>query len=165
MNDQQLPRTMRLRIIVVAVSAGLLALVMLPLEIAAMASRRDDLGLIAAVFGLGLGIPALFGVLMWWQVRRYRRNPEVRRRQPNGPAARILLFGSILAVLLGNLTRGVSGIEGWGGWAIGLCVVVIAMFLVVGLARRHDPRIHYFRRPDPLPEGQEPEDDSPPPPW
>lgn len=165
MDHQGLPRTMRLRVIVVAVSAGLLALLMLPLEILAVTSHREDLGLLAAAFGLGLGVPILFGLLMWWQVRRYRRNPEVRRRQPNGRAGRVLLFGNLVAVVLGSLARGISGIEGWGGWAVGLCVVLIASFLVVRIARHYDPRIHYFRRPDPLPAGEEPRDEPSRPSW
>ncbi len=161
MNREPLPRIMRVRVVVVAVCTGLLALLVLPLEILAL-QRGGSIGQIAPIFGIGLGIPVLFGLVMWWQVRRYRSNPEIRRRQPNGAAMRVLMVGNWLSVALAMLARGVSGVQGWGGWAIGLGVLLTASVIVYSVAKRYDPRLHYFRRTDPLPEGKEP-DDLPPP--
>lgn len=161
MNREPLPRIMRIRIAVVAICSGLLALLVLPLAIIAL-QRGDSIGQLAPLFGIGLGIPVLFSLLMWWQVRRYRRSPEFRRRQPNGAAARVLMIGNMLILAVAMVARGVSGVEGWGGWAIGLGVVVTGSVIVYSIAKRYDPRLHYFRRPDPLPEGQEPEDLPPP---
>jgi hypothetical protein len=39
-----------------------------------------------------------------------------------------------------------------------ISAILIGSFLSLYIARRYDPRIHHFRRPDPLPDGQEPED-------
>lgn len=161
MTRERLPRIMRIRVAVVAGCSALLFLFVLPLEILAVRSG-DSLPKIAPLFGIGVGIPVLFGLLMWWQVHRYRNNPEVRRRQPNGAAMRVYLVGNMLGVILASVARDVSGNEGWGGWAIALGVIVLASLVTFRLAKRHDPRLHYFRRPDPLPPGHEPEDLPPP---
>jgi hypothetical protein len=165
MQNVPLSGAMRTRVIVVAVSVGILALVMLPLEILAVTSEHRDAGEIAFAFGVGIGLPLVFGALTWWGVRRWRRNPDLRRRQPNGPASRVLLFGNLITLTLANFARSLSGLEGWKGWALGLAVVVVGAVGVFLIARRLDPRLNYFRRPDPLPEGQEPEDNKAPAPW
>ena len=156
MGHPPLSGTMRIRVIIAAISAGALVLLMLPLEIMTIV-RGGGAGDIALIFAIGLALPALFLALMWWQVRRWRRNPEIRRRQPNKPAARIILFGNLLVLTIGNIARGVSGVKGWAGWAIGLGVVMVGAVIVFLMAKKQDRRLHFFRRPDPMPEGQEPE--------
>jgi hypothetical protein len=165
MNRQPLTRTLRIRVIIVAVGAVLLALLMLPLEIATLTAGDATSEDIALVFAMGVGLPALFALLMWWQVHRFRSSPELQRRQPNGPAARIMLFGNLAVLVLGMLVATLSGVEGWRGWVLGLVVVVVGSFVVVRFARSRDPRVHYFRRTDPMPEGQEPDDGPSTPTW
>jgi hypothetical protein len=165
MDGQPLPHALRLRIIVGGVCAAVVFLLFVPIEIAAVTSHRHDIGGLATAFGIGVGVPVAFAALMWWRARQYRRNPEVRRRQLNGPAARTVLFGNLIVIVLANIARGASGVPGWGGFLNGLAVLVVGSFVVLRIAKRQDPRAHYFRRPDPLPEGQTPEDDRPPAPW
>lgn len=163
MERQPLPRTLRLRIIVVAVSSTLLVLLFIPFEVLAVTKPRGGTEEVVTAFAVGVGLPILFALLMWRQVRRYRRDPGVRRRQPNGPAARTILFGNLVSILVAMTTNGLVG--GWQGWLVGLAVLLACSFIVLRIAKRQDPRIHYFRRPDPLPPGQEPDDARPPAPW
>jgi hypothetical protein len=162
MGDPTLTGTMRIRVVIVAVSGTLLALVLLPLEIMTIVNGGTA-GQIAFAFGVGVVLPALAAALMWWQVRRWRHNPEIRRRQPRKAAARVLLFGNLGVVILVSLLRDGWGMNSWQGWGITLVVFTVGAGGVWLVAKRLDPRLHFFRRPDPLPPGQEPEGPAPKP--
>lgn len=158
MGGQPLPRSVRDRIVYGSIAMGALVLLTLPLEIVAVTSGRAGPGEIAGLFAIGVGLPLVFGLLLWWMVRRIRRDPELRRRQLNSAATRVILAGNFGALLLGNLARGASGVGGGGGWAIGLGVTLLVSCIVVLVAKRFDPRIRFFRRPEPVPEDPEPEE-------
>lgn len=163
MDRQSLPQSLRIRIIGMAVCAGVLVLICVPLGIGVIRSPHHAAGAIAFVFGIGVGLPLLAGLAMWWQVRRYRRDPDYRRRQPNGPASRVLQGGHLLAVVLGIVTQGL--VDGWIGWLLGLGVVLVVSFLTFRIAKQRDPRIRYLRRPLPASEPQEREDSTARKPW
>jgi hypothetical protein len=160
---QLLPQSMRIRIIVVAVSAGLLVLICVPLAIGVFRLSHHARGALAFVFALGVGAPLLAGLAMWWQVRSYRRDPDYRRRQPNRPASRVLQGGNLLALVLGILAQGL--VHGWIGWLLGLGVVLVVSFVTFRIARQRDPTIRYLRRPQPSAQPEEPEDSPSPEPW
>jgi type IV secretory pathway TrbD component len=160
---QSLPQSLRLRIIVMAVSSGLLLLICVPLAVAVIRSPHHADGAVAFVFGLGVGLPLLAGLAMWWKVRRFRRDPGYRRRRPNGPASQALQGGNLLALVLGIVTQGL--VRGWIGWLLGLGVVLVVSFVTFRIAKQRDPRIRYLRRPRRSQEVQEPEDSPPLTPW
>jgi hypothetical protein len=160
---QSLPQSLRRRIIVVAVSAGLLVLICVPLGIGVIRSPHHGVSALAFVVGLGVGLPVLAGLAMWWQVRRYRRDPDYPRRQPNGPASRILQGGNLVALVLGIVTQGL--VDGWIGWVLGLSVVLVVSFATFRIAKQRDPKIRYLRRPQPSEKPQEPDDSPTPNAW
>ena len=156
-----LPRTLRLRVGIALGSSALLFLLTLPLLVLGLTSDPPATGLVWTSIVVGVVLPAVFGSLMWWQVRRWRRDPLLRRRQLDGSTQRLLLFGNLAVLVLGQVVRGLSGLSFWPGLTLGLVVVLVGAFLVTWIAKRRDPRVRFFGRPDPLPEGQEP-DDGPP---
>ena len=164
MGSQPLPREMRMRVVMVAICAAVLVLLGLPLEVVAVRSSVG-VGDLAFVFGIGVALPVAFGALMWWQVRRYRNNPQVRRRQLNDRAARTKLWGNVAVVLMASVAREVAPVTGLNGLLTGLVVALIGAVAVHLVVRRLDPRARFWRRPDPLPEGQEPEVEPAPKPW
>ena len=67
-----------------------------------------------------------------------------------------MLTGFLLAYMLGNVVSAVLGVDGWAKVLVVLAVALIASVPVTMLAKRFDPRVHWFRRPEPLsPEEEE----------
>lgn len=151
MGHPPLSKQMRTRVTVVIVCSALLVLLMLPLAVLSIA-RGDDHGRTAWIMAIGLGLPAVFGAVMWWGVRRWRADPEVRRREPNRAASRILLLGNLGVFIAGDLVRRLVGGPSWLAWLAAGLVFLVGALVVFYAAKRQDPRLHFFRRPDPLPE-------------
>ncbi|MGN6251265.1 MAG: hypothetical protein ACTHNS_05565 [Marmoricola sp.] len=165
MDRTPLPRSVRQRALGGGVGVAVLALLFVPLEIATVTSDRAGAGLRVSVFVIGIGLPAVLGLLIWRQVRRLRSDPDLLRRQPNRAATRVLRYGNMGVLVIALASRHLVGTGGWKTWVVFGGVALVGSVLVVRWARHYDPRIHYFRRPDPLPEGQEPDEGPAPPPW
>lgn len=157
--SRPLPRSVRTRLRIGAVSAGLLLVMMVALVIGAVANGKTGPSDVAG-FALLLGIPVVLLLLLWWQAHRLRTNDVLRRRLPNPKASKVMLWGNLSGLVVANLVRGV--ISGWEGLVAGLVLVVVWAFVVTRIARRHDPRVHFLRRPDPAPEGEDPADEPEP---
>jgi type IV secretory pathway TrbD component len=155
MPNSSLPPVWRTRIITVAVSSGVLVLIGCTLGVLAVV-RGDGVGALLG-FGIGLALPAFFGGLMWLQVRRYRRNPDFRRRQPNAAASKLGLVGNLVVFVFAGVVTSLLGLHGWAYFLTLFGIAVVGGTAVFIAAKQQDPRLHYFRRPDPLPEGQEPD--------
>jgi hypothetical protein len=55
------------------------------------------------------------------------------------------------------VTRAVLDADGWAAAVLIIIVVGVIVFVpAFMLARRFDPRVHWFRRPDPAPEENHP---------
>lgn len=151
MGDPPLSKQMRARVTIVIVCSALLVLLMLPLAVASI-TRGDDHGRTVGILAIGLGIPAAFGAVMWWAVRRWRADPDLRRREPNQAASRILLLGNLGVFLASDLVRRLLGGPEWLAWVVAATLFITGALVVFYFAKRRDPRLHLFRRTDPHPE-------------
>jgi len=95
-------------------------------------------------------IAGLMGLTAWWLVRRVRRNPDFRRRQLNGRAQVTVMVGVLVAITAGNVAKAALGVDGWAGLLVMLPTGLIVLVPVMLLAKRFDPRVRWFRRPEPL---------------
>jgi MFS family permease len=155
---ERLPEGTRVAIIFGCVVAGICTLGALVLAILAALdpdTKRPGLAILLTLAPFAL-ILAVMGLAGWLVVRRIRRNPDLRRRQLNGRAQATMLTGFLLAYTLGNVASAVLGVDGWAQTLVVVAVALIAYLPVIMLAKRFDPRLHWFRRPDPLsPEEEE----------
>jgi MFS family permease len=168
MGDRHLPQGTRVQLRFLAVVAGLTTLGALVLgTLAAFASNTTNPALAFLVtVAPFVVILALMGLAAWLVVRRVHRSPDFRRRQLNGRAQATLSVGFLSAYVVASLAKAVLGIEGWAGITLVVALGAVLFMPVILLARRFDPRVHWFRRPEPGPDDEEPSD--PPPrqrPW
>ena len=70
--------------------------------------------------------------------------------------ARTKTWGYLVVVVVATLTRQVAPVAGINGLLAGLLVVVFGAVAVHLVVRRLDPTARFWRRPDPLPDAQEP---------
>jgi hypothetical protein len=67
-----------------------------------------------------------------------------------------MLIGFLLAYTLGNVVSAVLGVDGGAQFLVVIAVGLILSVPVIMLAKRLAPRVHWFRRPEPLsPEEEE----------
>jgi FtsH-binding integral membrane protein len=156
MADRHLPQGTRVQLTFLAVLAGLTTLgaVVLGTLAAAGSDSSPALAFLVTVAPFVI-ILALMGLAAWLLVRRIRRSPDFRRRQLNGRAQATLSVGFLGAYLVASLVKAVLGIEGWAGVALVVLVGTALFMPVVLLARRFDPRVHWFRRSEPGPDEDE----------
>ena len=152
MAGERLPEGTRVAIIFIGVVAGIGTMATAALAILAALdgdTERPGLAILLTLAPFVL-ILAVMGLAGWLLVRRVRRNPDFRRRQLNGRAQATLLTGFLLAYILGNVVSALLGIDGGAEFLVVIGVGLIAYVPVIMLAKRFDPRVHWFRRPEPL---------------
>src|SRR5262245_16192121 len=158
MAGERLPEGTRVAIVFGCVVAGICTLAALALAVMAAVdpdTEHPGLAILATLAPFAV-ILAVMGLVGWLVVRRVRRNPELRRRQLNGRAQATMLTGFLLAYVLGNVASAVLGVDGGAQFLVVIAVVTIVYLPVIMLAKRFDPRVHWFRRPEPLtPEEEE----------
>ena len=152
MAGQRLPEGTRVAIIFGCVVAGIGTLAALVLAVMAALDPDTEHPGVAILVTLApfVLILAVMGLAGWLLVRRIRRNPDLRRRQINGRDQATMLIGFLLAYTLGNVVSAVLGVDGWAQFLVVIAVASILYLPVIMLARRFDPRLQWFRRPEPL---------------
>jgi MFS family permease len=155
---ERLPEGTRVAIIFGCVVAGIGMLAALALAVMVATdpdTERPGLAILVTLAPFVL-ILAVMGLAGWLAVRRIRRNPELRRRQLNGRAQATMLIGLLLAYMVGNIVSAFLGVDGWAQILVVVAIALIASVPVIMVAKRFDPRVHWFRRPEPLsPEEEE----------